>query len=62
MDHKLKNIPLACLNQGKNRAGGMGVGGGKSANRRGWFAGAISIIHSAKDPLNGDRGARGGKF
>lgn len=62
MDHKLKNTPLACLNQGKNRAGGVGVGGGKSANGRGLFAGAILIIHSANDPLNGDGGSRGGKF
>lgn len=59
MDHKLKNTALACLNQ--ERAV-LGVGGGKSANGRGLFACAVLIIHSANCPLNGDGGARGGKF
>lgn len=36
MDHKLKNNPLACLNQGEKHAGWVWAGGGKSANGRTW--------------------------
>lgn len=51
--HKLKNTPLACLNQGEKHAGWVWVGrGGKSANGRALFAGVVLIIHSASHLLN----------
>lgn len=62
MDHKLKNTPLACLNQGQKHAGWVWAGRGKSVNGRALFAGVILIIHSASDLLNVSGGENGGKF
>lgn len=61
--HKLKNTPLACLNQGEKHAGWVWVGrGGKSANGRALFAGVVLIIHSASHLLNINGGENGGKI